>query len=358
MKKNYFMLAAATMMFAACAETDLVNEVNMEEAPKAIEFDAFANKTTRAEIGTDNPLTKTTLKVWGWKTVEEKNTDIFNGIGVEYDSKWTYIDDSDVKYWDQKAIYNFYAASPFTENVGIEGDIEDKTIKITGVTGGAADADATVDYLITRATSVESGATPSVVDFTLSHIMSKVTVQVKYSDELVANGATLTALKMEGWNGNAGTFTQNKLELADEKEEGEEDDVYVLKEWDIKDTSTGSYDFLKATATTEDDIELGTATAKYVGSYLMVPQTIAANTLKFTISYTITRGTGESATTETFTQQVGVVKDVQTWETNTHYVYTITIKPNAIEFGTATVKEWTVEKNEDETNKEYPVPVN
>lgn len=324
MKKNYFMLAAATMMFAACAETDLVNEVNMEEAPKAIEFDAFANKTTRAEIGTqDNPLTKTTLKVWGWKTVEQVNTDIFSGIGVKYDDKWTYMNANDVKYWDQNAIYNFYAASPFAENVTINGDIDDCTIQITGVTGGAADADAdaTVDYLITRATSVESGATPSLVDFTLSHIMSKVTVQVKYSDELVTSGATLTALTMDGWNASAGTFTQN-----------------ATTEWGITGTSTGSYDFLKATQTEDDDVTL-TTTAQSIGSsYLMVPQENV--TLNFTISYTLGG--------ETFEAQTGELTG-QTWETNTHYVYTITIKPNAIEFGTATVNGWPIPATEDET---------
>ena len=38
MKKNYFLLAATTMMFAACAQSDLVNEIAVEETPQAIGF--------------------------------------------------------------------------------------------------------------------------------------------------------------------------------------------------------------------------------------------------------------------------------------------------------------------------------
>ena len=46
MKKNYLFLAAAATMFTACVQSDLVSEIP-EAAPQAIDFDAFANKTTR-----------------------------------------------------------------------------------------------------------------------------------------------------------------------------------------------------------------------------------------------------------------------------------------------------------------------
>ena len=48
MKKNYFMLAAAAMMFAACSETDLMSEMGEMEKAQEISFESFANKTTRA----------------------------------------------------------------------------------------------------------------------------------------------------------------------------------------------------------------------------------------------------------------------------------------------------------------------
>ena len=42
------MMAAAATMFAACTQSDFVNEVS-EEAPQAIGFETFVNKSTRAE---------------------------------------------------------------------------------------------------------------------------------------------------------------------------------------------------------------------------------------------------------------------------------------------------------------------
>ena len=48
MKMNYFMLAATAALFAACAETDLVNEIAVEETPQAIGFETFADKVTLA----------------------------------------------------------------------------------------------------------------------------------------------------------------------------------------------------------------------------------------------------------------------------------------------------------------------
>lgn len=49
MKKNYFILAAAATLFAACAETDvLVDLSEKENAPKAIGFETFADNITRA----------------------------------------------------------------------------------------------------------------------------------------------------------------------------------------------------------------------------------------------------------------------------------------------------------------------
>lgn len=127
MKKNYFLLAASTMMFAACAQTDMVNEVVTEEAPQAIGFETFANKQTRAA---ENNATSsyswslsdhhTSFMVWGYKNVT--NAKVFDGVTVSYidtnsDSKaddWDYVSNSvSPVYWDKTATrYDFYAAAP------------------------------------------------------------------------------------------------------------------------------------------------------------------------------------------------------------------------------------------------------
>ena len=128
MKKNYFMLAAATMMFAACAETDLVNEVNVVSEPQAIGFETFANKATRAEPTAENSSANyswdlsdhhKTFMVWGYKNTA--TVKVFDAVTVSYDegkTAWDYSDNSvSPVYWDKAATsYEFYAAAPATRN--------------------------------------------------------------------------------------------------------------------------------------------------------------------------------------------------------------------------------------------------
>ena len=112
------MLAAATMMLAACAETDLLNEVNVESNGQAIGFSTFAGKSTRAENST---VTETlgleehheTFKVWAYKNTM---TDyVFEDVTVAIEGGvWTY---NPKKYWDKAAnTYDFYAAAPSSVN--------------------------------------------------------------------------------------------------------------------------------------------------------------------------------------------------------------------------------------------------
>lgn len=338
MKKNYFMLAAATMMFAACAETDLVNEVNMEEAPKAIGFDAFANKTTRAAIENADDLASTTegqFTVWGWKTfVTDDETTTKVPVFVAKQVNWNATDGwhySPIQYWDKNASsYDFYAVAPKAGNATYSITNE-KKIKIENVASG--DGETATDYLIDRdgATNVSVGST---VQFNFSHIMSKITVQVKHSITPGTNvDVVLTDLAMDGWDQNTGTFTQDKYvpvldENDDVKTDADGNEITELQEWELAETegSKGSYEFLKAA--TNDDKELS-ATAQEVGSYLMVPQKDVD--LNFTISYMIGA--------ETFLEHTGTIEN-QTWETNTHYTYTIIVGPADIKFNVSAVEGW------------------
>ena len=114
MKKNYFMLAATTMMFAACAQTDVVNEIAVEETPQAIGFETFANKATRnGEAVTPTATTALAThhdayKVWAYKNTQN-TTLVFNAEEVKASDN-SY---SVTQYWDKAATnYYFYAAAP------------------------------------------------------------------------------------------------------------------------------------------------------------------------------------------------------------------------------------------------------
>lgn len=119
MKKNYFMLAAAALMFAACAETDFVNPVPVNEG-EAIGFDTYAQLPTRATENNTGTYSDAIIDhhanfaVWAYKNTSNVlvfGTDATTGTAV---NAATY-DYGDLKYWDKTADnYYFYAAAPVT----------------------------------------------------------------------------------------------------------------------------------------------------------------------------------------------------------------------------------------------------
>ena len=52
------MLAFASLMMAACANNDLVDDLVKEEVPQAIGFETFAQKATRATENNDKDYNK------------------------------------------------------------------------------------------------------------------------------------------------------------------------------------------------------------------------------------------------------------------------------------------------------------
>lgn len=200
MKKNYFMLAATTMMLAACAQTDVVNEIAVEETPQAIGFETFANKQTRAENSYETEtlgLEKhhDNFKVWGYKNTTTAY--VFDGVTVTAaatEGEWTY---SPTKYWDKAAnTYEFYAASPadaawvLNENTTAQDDnyfiigsyeLKDETHSSTVYQESFKTLTKNKDLLIASPEKVLEyqilGAEK--VDFEFNHILSRLNITVK-----------------------------------------------------------------------------------------------------------------------------------------------------------------------------------
>lgn len=225
MKKNYFMLAAATMMFAACAETDLVNEVNMEEAPKAIEFETFAQKATRAvnssatTYNTTLESHHTTFTVWGYKNLS--NTKVFDNVGVSYSTTWDY---TTPVYWDKVATtYDFYAVAPtktnnfWTLNVNTENNHTDDYIttnefEITSHNAATYQVatsptlsfkDKSVEDLMIaedkQVTKIVGQVITDAVSLNFIHILSRLNVIVQSTiDNVTITGITVGNIKSKG----------------------------------------------------------------------------------------------------------------------------------------------------------------
>ena len=236
-------------------------------------------------------------------------------------TKWNY---ADKKYWDKESTYDFYAVAPAAPT-GVTYTINNaKMIKITGATSAAA-ADAT-DYLIDRdGDKGHLGKDGGTVPFDFSHVMTKVEVKVRTDLNPAKDEVKLQALTMSNWNSNAGTFTQESILVPT--------DATYNKEWSIATAGTaGSAAYL-----TGGDLLLSNAAeGQSLGSWIIVPQNVTS--LTFTVSFTVDG--------ETFVNHTGTIAN-QKWGADSHYTYTITVGPEAIEFDVTSVKGWATNNGTD-----------
>lgn len=111
MKKQYFLMAMAATMFAACSQTEVIDEVVDNSTPKAIGFTTYTEGQTRAEnsgkdYDWDMKGHHSQYTVYGYKTVNGTNHDVFTGQEVN-STTGAY---SPTKYWDKAASkYGFFA---------------------------------------------------------------------------------------------------------------------------------------------------------------------------------------------------------------------------------------------------------
>ena len=219
MKKSCLLMAAVATMFAACSETELVNEMNVPESnSQAIDFSSFSYKTTRGLNST--ALDKYHVAGFGVWAIKGGNTQVManyqvvkDGDNWVYDGKGT---DQTLKYWDKALGYAFYAYAPYVTstsdvvsfdagvisvkageyaaNQNLVGDaLLEKTTANTealdaktfsGV--GAESSSASTDWMIASTVTRAAGEV-AVVQEVFSHTMSKVIVILQSTTE----GATM-----------------------------------------------------------------------------------------------------------------------------------------------------------------------
>lgn len=214
MKKQYFLMAIAATMFAACSQTEIIDEVADNSTPKAIGFTTFADGQTRAEnsgaaYSWDLEAHHNTFKVWGGKELVDGTfhsvypTDNY-GVVTHDGTNWYA---NPVKYWDKAAKeYYFIAAAPASENwvavTPTANDFENGYLKLgnfqlkgtnlsvkhtntTELNNWKGDQD--VDLLISENTLVNRTSynkpNPDVVPLKFNHILSRLNIKVcKHSD--------------------------------------------------------------------------------------------------------------------------------------------------------------------------------
>lgn len=329
-------LSTAAMVLAGCAKNE---ELNPVETP--ININAITEKASKAAINSpENLATAGGFYVWGYKTINSwtASTQIFakqlvtseNGT---YNSdatatNWTY---TPTKYWDKQAAYHFFAAGP-KDVTGTEWGFttsdNGNTGKITlsGAQSLRIDNTTYNDYVICRSVVNNPSNHKDNVNFTFNHIMSKIMVKLKTNVATTNATIDVTALSMTGWNDANGSFTQSSTFSAASKGNDE---------WELAEGGSTTTAATFVIAETEKTLATENPTA-LASHFIMVPQTIAASGLSFTVTYTITYTDG---ITETQTK-TGTLAAAQTWATDCVTTYTLTVGPDPITFDVVTVTSW------------------
>lgn len=251
MKKTIYLLAA-TAFLASCNQEVLIDTPDVEPtAPRAIGFETFADKATRADANNSTALNDfyATFNVYGWKTVGSEITCVFNNIPVEYftedkqgtvvykeaDQKptvewatfaigWYY---ENIRYWDKMASkyqYSAYAPASATAAVACASDglitigtatapvtVDDKNLMATPATLLAYKG-FDLDYMTAQATATPSTdaadmSTPVVLNF--KHLQAKLNIRIKL-DESVKTAQDVSIQKIQVHNlGDKGYYTND-----------------------------------------------------------------------------------------------------------------------------------------------------
>ena len=140
MKKVVSLFVIALLMVSCNQEAVLVETPEVApEVPRPIGFDTFVDKSSRATTGNSTALNDfyPAFRVYGWKTVDEQTTPIFENHAVShYDAEtsegvkpgeewgenvttgWYY---EDIRYWDKMASgYQFCAYAPVAASNVVE----------------------------------------------------------------------------------------------------------------------------------------------------------------------------------------------------------------------------------------------
>lgn len=198
MKKGLLMLGAAALALASCTNEEVLNVSDS----RAIGFDAFVGKTTKAEITKDN---LTTFQVYGgYVKTEDPQTEtnlnnVWEDTEVTKDNGWKAT--GEPKYWNAGMTYQFAAYAP--DAVGKPAiNADNKNLDWTDI---VADASTQNDFIYATKTVTTADpltASPGKVKFEFGHqlAMIKVTFNSKFTSEYKV---TISDLKIYGMNSKA-----------------------------------------------------------------------------------------------------------------------------------------------------------
>lgn len=360
MKKSLFIIAA-TALVVGCASNDVKNDIVNEPMP--IGFSNInVGKKTKAYAGEINSKTAleqedNTIKVWGWKTYDSSPSIVFNGITVTYNvayktghtTGWHY---SPLKYWDNAASYDFYAVAPSTKfslnaSTKIISATSVEPVQILANNNGASKVTSStttaIDYLVAAKVhrdAPKGNASNDDVEFTFSHILSKLAVKVKTTTGFANSDDAYPQIKLTDLSiklqGMCPSYTQKTAgEVNSSSTDGDT--------WNGDAMAETSFTCFDVDGTTVTDLLLN-GTANEIASYLVAPTATGATPATYTYTATVEYDIYYSATANDKEHFVATDKQISTltkFGQNTSNTLTITIDPQAIYFDVETIANWT-----------------
>lgn len=294
MKKSLLFCGVAALAFASCTQ----NEVLDVNENRAIGFDAFSGKATRADITGNGGTGSTFTKFFVFGSYDKNGdgsgyTSVYSNGEVAYNSGWSA---KETQYWVADKNYKFAAYSDGNAALpeGTTATFTDATGKLKIENYQVADKD-----LILAEEATGDGTTKGNVSLSFSHLLSK--VKFTFTSDFTSPNYTMT---ISGMKFNAG--------------------------------KTGTYDDSNWNTTSNADYEIG-GWNNFVGGasessdeYYVLPQ--ATSSLEVTLTVSVTDG-GSFNKTKELKASLDVTNGTDTgkWMPGYVYNYTATITPEKVD---------------------------
>ena len=333
LKKPHFSMAgwglflAGALTLSSCSNEDLPGG---EEQGPAIEF---GEVKTRAEVTESTQVRD--FSVFAEQNYLDENGEDTNDfislldnervyrISEEESADFTY---DNKRYWVEGRTFNFFAVYPYMES-GVErasfkpGEVEYDGYTIDFTTPYTADTDLMASHYIKPGVD----AIPDYVEFSFSHLLSKICFVFKKDADKNANDKfTVTEVSISGIR-YIGKYNSSRWEN-------------YADNWSLENSTrvfrnnTLSASINKTSADPEGVNAFGEG-----NGWLLLPQTIESGKVGLYISYQYT----QEGSSETLAKQIQTTLPSGIWETGKQYKYNITLSvDNLIYISTPTVESW------------------
>lgn len=348
MKKSIFLLGVAVAAMTSCSNDKLLDQA--EPIQRAIGFDSFVNKTTKAVTATDGGITK--FYAFGYYTASDeetvetpifKNGNAYGNIAVTKPASGVVWDYTNTEYWT-KNYYHFAGYANGNNANALTASFANHSLSITDYTVNDAN-DLVADVLEIDNTDFAAYATKVAFDF--KHLLTKIQFKVINTDDTYKMKIT-EPLKITGikTNGNVVYSETANGWTADWSATGGSRSIEDAVENPAKDNN-GNVVYIPTYTSNKTDAQISST------DYLVMPQ--AVNEIQYSITVEFYDDNNSIVSEKSLSGSIDVSEDKDfEWTPGYAYLYTISlptaVKP--IQFTAPTFTGW------DQTHVTTPIELN